>query len=384
VKLHEYQSKIILSKAGVPVPRGEVASSINDAGKIATELGGCVVVKAQIHAGGRGKAGGIKLVSSSEEAEKSASELIGTNLVTGQTSSSGAPIEKVLVEEQLNVGRELYLAILMDGETRGAILIASEAGGMEIEKVAEETPEKIFKVKIDGGVGLLNFQIRQIAYKLGFSSADIREFNSLVMGIFNVFVENDCSMVEINPLVVCKDGRILAADAKINFDDDAIFRHPELQSLHDVSQDDALESRAAKSGISYIKLDGDVGCMVNGAGLAMATMDVIGQTSEGPANFLDVGGGADEKKIAEAVSIILSDTNVKKVLINIFGGILRCDVVARGILLAEKEGVTIDRPIIVRMLGTNAKEGLEILSDSNLNVTLVDDLGEAAAAIATA
>ena len=259
MKLHEYQSKIILSKAGVPVPRGEVASSINDAGKIATELGGCVVVKAQIHAGGRGKAGGIKLVSSSEEAEKSASELIGTNLVTGQTSSSGAPIEKVLVEEQLNVGRELYLAILMDGETRGAILIASEAGGMEIEKVAEETPEKIFKVKIDGGVGILNFQIRQIAYKLGFSSADIREFNSLVMGIFNVFVENDCSMVEINPLVVCKDGRILAADAKINFDDDAIFRHPELQSLHDVSQDDALESRAAKSGISYIKLDGDVG-----------------------------------------------------------------------------------------------------------------------------
>ena len=382
MKVHEYQAKRILADGGVPVPRGGPATSPEEARTVAESLGGGAVVKAQVHAGGRGKAGGIKVVSSPDEAAEAAGGMLGTRLVTFQTGPEGVPVDAVLVEEPLDIDRELYVGIVTDGAARGPVVMVSEAGGMDIEEVAETTPDKIIRVAIDPGLGLQPYQGRRIAYGLGMGPAQVRPVASMMQALYGIFRDSDCSLVEINPLAVTSDGRVLAADAKIDFDDDALFRHSDLGGLHDPAQDDPLEAQAAEYGISYVKLDGDVGCMVNGAGLAMATMDVIGQTGAGPANFLDVGGGADEEKVARALHIILSDPGVKAVLINIFGGILRCDVVARGMLQAAKENPLMDStPMVVRMLGTNAEEGRGILSESDLGVRLVDDLAGAARAV---
>ena len=382
MKVHEYQAKRILADGGVPVPRGGPATSPDEARTVAEGLGGRAVVKAQVHAGGRGKAGGIKVVSSPDEAAEAAAAMLGTRLVTFQTGPEGVPVDAVLVEEPIDIERELYVGIVTDGAVRGPVVMVSEAGGMDIEEVAETTPDKIIRVAIDPGLGLQPYQGRKIAYGLGMGPAQVRPVASMMQSLYRIFRENDCSLVEINPLAVTGDGRVLAADAKIDFDDDALFRHSDLGGLHDPAQDDPLEAQAAEYGISYVKLDGGVGCMVNGAGLAMATMDVIGQTGAGPANFLDVGGGADEEKVARALHIILSDPGVKAVLINIFGGILRCDVVARGMLQAAEENPKMDStPMVVRMLGTNAEEGRGILSESDLEVRLVDDLAGAARAV---
>ena len=382
MKVHEYQAKRILADGGVPVPRGGPATSPEEARSVAEDLGGGAVVKAQVHAGGRGKAGGIKIVSSPYEAAEAAAAMLGTRLVTFQTGPEGVPVDAVLVEEPIDIERELYVGIVTDGAARGPVVMVSEAGGMDIEEVAETTPDKIIRVPIDPGLGLQPYQGRKIAYGLGMGPAQVRPVASMMQALYSIFRDSDCSLVEINPLAVTGDGRVLAADAKIDFDDDALFRHSDLGDLHDPAQDDPLEAQAAEYGISYVKLDGGVGCMVNGAGLAMATMDVIGQTGAGPANFLDVGGGADEEKVARALHIILSDPVVKAVLINIFGGILRCDVVARGMLQAAKENAKMDStPMVVRMLGTNAEEGRGILSESDLEVRLVDDLAGAARAV---
>jgi succinyl-CoA synthetase beta subunit len=358
-----------------------VAKTPEEAAAVAKELGGRSVVKAQVHAGGRGKAGGIKIVSTPDEAATAAKELIGTKLVTFQTGPEGVPIRSVLVEEALEVDRELYVGMVIDGAAQGVVVMVSEAGGMDIEEVAEETPERIIRIPIDPVLGLIPYQGRKVAYGLNMTADQIRPVSSMMSKLYDVFLDNDCSLVEINPLVVTKDGRVLAADAKLNIDDDAMFRHRNLQELHDPEQEDELEAEAGKYGISYVKLDGDVGCMVNGAGLAMATMDVTFAAGTMPANFLDVGGGADEEKVAQALKIILSDHNVSKVLINIFGGILRCDVVARGALMAAEAANVKMPPMVVRMLGTNAEEGRKLLEESDLNVTLVGDLGQAAQAI---
>ena len=381
MKVHEYQAKRILADGGVPVPRGGPATSPDEARTVAEGLGGRAVVKAQVHAGGRGKAGGIKVVSSPDEAAEAAAAMLGTRLVTFQTGPEGVPVDAVLVEEPLDIERELYVGIVTDGAARGPVVMVSEAGGMDIEEVAETTPDRIMRIAVDPGLGLQPYQGRKIAYGLGMGPAQVRPVASMMQSLYRIFRESDCSLVEINPLAVTSDGRVLAADAKIDFDDDALFRHSDLDDLHDPAQDDPLEAQAAEYGISYVKLDGGVGCMVNGAGLAMATMDVIGQTGAGPANFLDVGGGADEEKVARALHIILSDPGVKAVLINIFGGILRCDVVARGMLQAAEENPQMDLPMVVRMLGTNAEEGRGILSASGLEVRLVDDLAGAARAV---
>ena len=384
MKVHEYQAKEILSEAGLAVPRGSVASTPRRAGEIAAGLGGSVVVKAQVHAGGRGKAGGIRLVSSASEAEQAAASLLGSNLVTFQTGPEGVPVQHVLVEETLEIDRELYLGIIIDGAAEKVVVMASQSGGMEIEEVAEKTPEKLIRVTVDPTLGFQPFQGRRIAYGLDVQPEQVRVVAKLLSDLYDVFVSNDCSLVEINPLAVTTDGRVLAADAKLTFDDDALFRHGRLQEMQDPGQESPLEAKAGELDISYVKLDGDVGCMVNGAGLAMATMDVIGESGAGPANFLDVGGQASEEKVAQALTIILSDPNVATVLVNVFGGILRCDTVARGILAAAAELPAFDRPLVVRMQGTNAPEGRELLAKSSLDVALVDDLAGAAKAVRAA
>lgn len=381
MKIHEYQAKRILANGGIPVPKGKVAASPEEAAAIAAELDGRVVVKAQVHAGGRGKAGGIKLVATPDEAGAAARELLGTNLVTHQTGPEGVPIRSVLVEEALEVDRELYVGMVVDGAAGGVVVMASEAGGMDIEEVAEKTPEKIVRIPIDPVLGLLPYQARKIVHSLNIAADQARTVSTMMPKLYGLFLNHDCSLIEINPLVVAKDGRLLAADAKLTFDDDAMFRHPDLVRLYDPEQEDRLEAEAAKLGVSYVRLDGDVGCMVNGAGLAMATMDVTFAAGTTPANFLDVGGGADEEKVAGALKLILSDGNVAKVLINIFGGILRCDVVARGALMAAERGENTMPPMVVRMLGTNADEGRKLLEKSPLDVTIVDDLNQAARAI---
>jgi succinyl-CoA synthetase beta subunit len=348
---------------------------------VATRLGRKVVVKAQVHAGGRGKAGGIKVVSTPQEAEEAAKALLGTTLVTFQTGPEGAPVNSVLVEEAIDVKRELYLGLVIDGAAQGVVVMASAAGGMEIEEVAEKTPELLLREKVDPVLGLLPFQGRKIAFGLVIGPKLVRPLSTMIANLYQVFLDNDCSLVEINPLVVTADGRILAADAKMDFEDDAFFRHPDLEYLRDTSQEDPLELRAREADVSYVKLDGTVGCLVNGAGLAMATLDVIGESGARPANFLDVGGGANEEKVAEALRIILSDPNVDTVLINIFGGILRGDMIAAGILAAVEGTEHQDRRIVVRMLGTNADQGRQMLQASSLNVSLVEDLGDVAEAI---
>ena len=377
MKVHEYQAKSILARYGVPVPRGGVAATPAEAREIASGLGGRVVVKAQVHAGGRGKAGGIKLVDTPQEAERAAASLLGSRLVTHQTGPQGVPVGKVLVEEVSDVTRELYLGLTVDRTFRGPVMIASEAGGVEIEEVAAREPEKIRKEPIDPLIGFQPFQGRRLSYALNLEPGLTRPAAQMMGAIYTLFVENDCSLVEINPLAQTQDGRIVALDAKISFDDDVLFRHPELAEMRDPEQDDPFEAQAQEYGISYVKLDGEVGCLVNGAGLAMATMDVIQGAGASPTNFLDVGGGANEEKVARAFGIMLSDPQVKRILVNIFGGILRCDVAARGIVAACKERGA-DVPLLVRMRGTNVDEGTTILAESGLKVTFADSLAEVA------
>ena len=381
MKLHEFQAKEIFSKYGVPIPKGTIARTPSQAAAAAFDIGGTIVVKAQVHAGGRGKAGGIRIVNSPGSAEQAASEILGTNLVTFQTGSNGVPVESVLIEEGLEIEKELYLGMVIDGATKGVVAIASAEGGMDIEEVAENTPAKIIQVPIDPVLGLQPFQGRKIAYSLGLQQGQIREAASLMQNLYQAFVSTDASLAEINPLVLTKDGHLLAADAKLNIDDDAIFRHKDIHAMFDHSQEDSLEVEAREYDINYVKLDGNIGCIVNGAGLAMATMDVTSSAGASPANFLDIGGGADEEKVSKALKIVLSDENVRAILVNLFGGILRCDIAARGFVMAIKEVPDLSRPMIVRMLGTNSDEGREILSNSNLDVTLVETLEDAANAI---
>lgn len=384
MKVHEHQAKAILSRGGVPVPEGGVATTPQDARQIADDLGGRSVVKAQVHAGGRGKAGGIRIVSSAAEAERAAASMLGTRLVTSQTGSEGAPVDAVLVEEALEVERELYVGVVIDGAAEGVVFIVSEAGGVDIEEVAERTPERVLRVSVDPMLGLQPYQGRKLAYGLNVDPELVRPIAEMMGSLYKVFESHDCSLAEINPLVITRDGRVLAADAKLSFDDDALFRHPDLQGLRDPEQEDALEAQARMFDVIYVKLDGDVGCIVNGAGLAMATMDVISAVGAAPANFLDVGGRADEEKVAQALKIILSDPRVTRVLVNIFGGILRCDIVARGILMAAEATPHAVRPMVVRMLGTNAQEAHALLAESGLDVTIVSDLTEVAEAIKAA
>jgi succinyl-CoA synthetase beta subunit len=378
LKIHEYQAKAVLARFGVPVPRGEVAFSAGEAGAIARRLGGPVsVVKAQIHAGGRGKGGGVKLAKSPEEAEQLATQMIGMTLVTHQTGPEGRVVGRVLVEEGLAIDRELYLSILVDRASASPVIIASAAGGMDIEEVAAKEPEKILREPIDRGTGVVPFQARKLAFAMGLPGAVAHKFVALLDAIYTAFIQTDASMIEINPLILTKGGDLLALDAKVTFDDNALYRHPDLRELRDVAEEDPLEVEASKFSLNYIRLDGTIGCMVNGAGLAMATMDIIKLSGGEPANFLDVGGGANAEQIKNAFRILMMDTNVKAVLINIFGGILRCDVLAQGVIAAVKElGVPV--PIVVRMEGTNVEEGKRMLKESGLKFATADSMGEAA------
>lgn len=377
MKLHEYQAKEILQTFGVPIPNGKVFSSKTEAGNFVDELGGSAVIKAQVHAGGRGKAGGVKLVQNAQDGADFAESILGSRLVTVQTGPEGVPVNSVLVEELVDIQRELYLSITVDGGEKSLVIIASEEGGMEIEEVAEKSPEKIQQLHIDPVSGYQPYLGRQIGSFLSMDSRQTRSLSVLIENLVNAIIENDLSLVEINPLVVTGDGTLLAADTKMSTDENADFRHPHNVDLRDPEQEDPLERIANEKGIQYVKLDGDVGCMVNGAGLAMATMDVIAQVGSSPANFLDVGGGGSEEQVAEAFKLIVSDPSVKKVLINVFGGILRCDVVANGVVSAYKE-IDVKVPIIVRMTGTNAEEGGEILRSSGIPATVAHNLAEAA------
>lgn len=381
MKLHEFQSKKILSKYGIPVPQGKIARTPSQAATAAFDLGGTIVVKAQIHAGGRGNAGGIKVVQTPGAAEQAAAAMLGNNLTTSQTGPEGVPVENVLIEEGIEIAEELYLGMVIDGSTKGVVVIASKSGGVNIEEVAENSPEKILQIPIDPVLGVQGFQGRQIAYGLGLSHNQVRIASTMLENLYKVFIDVDASLLEINPLVVTTDGRLVAADAKINIDDDAVYRHENIRDMADPSQEDPLEVQARESDINYVKLDGNIGCIVNGAGLAMATMDVASAAGAAPANFLDIGGGADEEKVAKALTLVLSDVNVKAVLVNLFGGILRCDIAARGFVMAIDRNRELERPMVVRMLGTNSEEGREILTSSKLEVTIVETLDEAAEAI---
>ena len=378
MKIHEYQGKAILARHGVPVPRGEVAFSAQEAGEVAQRLGGgVVVVKAQIHAGGRGKAGGVKVVKSSGEAEKVAAELIGKTLVTYQTGPSGQVVGRLLIEEGLAIERELYLSLLVDRTSQMPVMMISAEGGVDIEEVAAKTPEKIHKEFVDPAIGLMPYQARKLAFAVGLSDQQIGKATKMLLALYKAFIATDASLLEINPLIVTKGGDLLALDAKMNFDDNALFRHPDIRDLRDASEEDPLEVEASKFSLNYIRLDGNIGCMVNGAGLAMATMDIIKLAGGEPANFLDVGGGANAEQIRNAFKILMSDKNVKAVFINIFGGILRCDVLAAGVIAAVKElGVPV--PIVIRMKGTNVEEGKTMLAESGLNFATADQMNEAA------
>ena len=380
MNIHEFQAKEVFSRYGIPVPKGIVATTPDEAKSATAELGGQSVVKAQIHAGGRGKSGGVQLVRSPEEASEVAQKMLGSSLVTPQTRPEGAPIERLLIEELADIKQELYVALTIDRGHRGPAMLVSTQGGMDIEEVASNNPEDIHTEPIDPLSGMMPFQTRRMVRQLGLDPSVASEAAKVLAGLYRVFVENDCSLVEINPLIITGDGRVMALDAKISLDDDSMFRHADLLEYRDISQEDPLESQASDLDIAYVNLDGDVGCLVNGAGLAMATLDVTNAAGAAPANFLDVGGGATPEKVSSAVKIILSDPKVKRVLINIFGGILRCDIAGEGIVLAYKEtGST--TPLVVRMLGTNVAEGKEILDASGLPVVFVDTLTEAANAI---
>jgi len=380
VKIHEYQGKAILARHGVPVPRGEMAHTPSEVGAIARRLGGTVMVKAQIHAGGRGKGGGVKLAKTAEEAEQIATQMIGMRLVTHQTGPEGRIVKRILVEEGLQIARELYLGLVIDRAAERPVLMVSPAGGMEIEKVAAETPHLIFKAHIDPATGLLPFQARSLAFSLGLEGPAVGKAVKVMAQIVETFSATDASLIEINPLIVTVTGDLLALDAKMNFDDNALFRHPDIKELRDFDEEDPLEIDASKYSLNYIRLDGNIGCMVNGAGLAMATMDIIKLAGGEPANFLDVGGGATAEQIKNAVRILTSDKNVQAVFVNIFGGILRCDILAEGLVAAVKE-LHVTLPIVIRMEGTNVETGKQMLRDSGLNFTTADAMDQAAATV---
>jgi succinyl-CoA synthetase beta subunit len=377
MKIHEYQAKQTLARFGVATPRGEVAFNPEEARAVAERLGGTVVVKAQIHAGGRGKAGGVKLAHGPHEAETLARQMLGKKLVTLQTGPEGRVVKRVLIEEGLDVARELYLGVVIDRASGRPVFMASSEGGVEIEVVAAEHPEKILKEFVDSAVGFQAFQARKLAFGLGLEGKLVNEAARFFANLFRAFETTDASLVEINPFVITRDGRPLALDAKINFDDNALARHPEIRELRDLDEEDPLEVKASNYGLNYIRLDGDVGCMVNGAGLAMATMDIIQYAGSRPANFLDVGGGANEEQVRHGFEIILSDANVRAVLINIFGGIMRCDIVANGVVAAAKT-LDVKVPIVVRLEGTNVELGQKILRESGLNFTVAHGMKDAA------
>ena len=377
MKIHEYQAKAILAEFGVPVPRGRVASTPAEAEGIARELGGTVVVKAQIHAGGRGKGGGVKLAASPQDAEQVASQILGMMLRTHQTGPEGQRVKRVLVEEGMEIRQELYLGVVIDRKVGLPVIMASSAGGMEIEEVARTRPDAIAKVHVDPATGIRGFHTRKLGFGLGLRGDQLKSAGDFIGRLYRAFEQKDCSLAEINPLVVTADGGLLALDAKMNFDDNALFRHPDVQALRDLDEESPLEVEASKHGLNYIKLDGTVGCMVNGAGLAMATMDIIKLAGGEPANFLDVGGGASAEQIENAFRILISDPHVKAVLINIFGGILRCDRLAEGVIKAVKAlGVTL--PIVIRMEGTNVELGQQMLRDSGLNFIAAQGMKDAA------
>ncbi len=377
MKIHEYQAKKVLAQFGVPIPRAEVATNPYEAYEIARRMGGTVVVKAQIHAGGRGKGGGVKLASSPAEAERVAGNILGMTLVTHQTGPEGKVVRRVLIEEGLPIKKEYYLGIVIDRVRKCPVIMASPSGGMDIEKVAAETPELIFKEYIDPTVGFQMFHGRSLAFRLGLTGGLLNPAVQILAALYRAFETLDASLVEINPFLQTEDGRLIALDAKLSFDDNALCRHPELDAYRDFYEEDPLEIQASRYGINYIRLDGTIGCMVNGAGLAMATMDIIKQVGGSPANFLDVGGGASAEQVKNAFTILLADKNVKAVLVNIFGGIVRCDLVASGVVEAAK-AVGIRIPVVARLEGTNVEQGRAILRDSGLEFTVAGSMKEAA------
>ncbi|MDX6713228.1 MAG: succinyl-CoA synthetase beta subunit [Blastocatellia bacterium] len=384
MKIHEYQGKELLKKFGVPVPRGIVAHSPDEAYSAAKELGtDIVVVKAQIHAGGRGKGGGVKLAKSPEEARDIAGNILGMNLVTHQTGPEGREVRVLLIEEGLPIDKEMYLGIVLDRVSGRPVFMASAAGGMDIEEVAASTPELIFKETIDPAVGFRPFQARQLAFAIGLPADLINQAAKFMQALYTAYEQTDASLVEINPFLLTKDKRLIALDAKITFDDNALYRHPDFPALRDLNEEEPLEIEASKFDLNYIKLDGNIACMVNGAGLAMATMDIIKLAGGEPANFLDVGGGASQARVEAAFKILLGDEHVKAVLINIFGGIVRCDMVARGVVDAAKNlGISI--PVVVRLEGTNVEEGQRVIRDSGLNFTVANGMKDAAEKVVAA
>lgn len=378
MNIHEYQGKQILKQYGVKVPEGRVAFSVDEAVKAAEELGTqVVVVKAQIHAGGRGKAGGVKVAKNLDEVRTYANEILGKVLVTHQTGPEGKEVKRLLIEQGCDIKKEYYVGVVVDRATNRVVMMASEEGGTEIEEVAAHTPEKIFKEVIDPVTGLLPFQARRLAFAINIPAELVNKAASFMMSLYQAFVDKDCSIAEINPLVVTGDGEVMALDAKLNFDSNALYRHSDVVELRDLEEEDEKEIQASKYDLSYIALDGNIGCMVNGAGLAMATMDIIKFYGGDPANFLDVGGGATEEKVTEAFKIILSDPKVKGIFINIFGGIMKCDIIASGVVAAAKQ-VSLDKPLVVRLEGTNVELGKQILKDSGLNIVAADSMADGA------
>ncbi|MCY9516188.1 ADP-forming succinate--CoA ligase subunit beta [Paenibacillus apiarius] len=378
MNIHEYQGKEVLKQYGVVVPNGKVAFTVEEAVQAAEELGtSVVVVKAQIHAGGRGKAGGVKIAKSLDEVRSYAQELLGKVLVTHQTGPEGKEIKRLLIEQGCDIKKEYYIGVVVDRATGRVVMMASEEGGTEIEEVAAATPEKIFKEVVDPAVGLQVFQARKLAYAINIPAELVNKAVKFMLALYQAFVDKDCSIAEINPLVVTGDGQVMALDAKLNFDSNALFRHKDIQALRDLDEEDEKEIQASKFDLSYIALDGNIGCMVNGAGLAMSTMDIIKYYGGEPANFLDVGGGATTEKVTEAFKIILSDENVKGIFVNIFGGIMRCDVIANGVVEAAKQ-IELDRPLVVRLEGTNVVLGKQILNESGLNIVAADSMADGA------
>jgi succinyl-CoA synthetase beta subunit len=384
MNLHEYQSKQLFARYGIPVPQGEVASSPEEAAAAARKLGGSKwVVKAQVHAGGRGKAGGVKLVDSPEAAAEAAKGMLGKRLTTHQTGPEGLPIHQVFVEQGSKISRELYLSLVLNRDKGHIAFIASAAGGMDIEEVADHTPEKIIRVDVHPAAGLQSSQCRVLAYGLGLKDGQVKEFEAIAQALYKLYLERDASLVEVNPLIVTGDGKLVALDAKINIEDNALFRQKELAAWRDASQEDAMERAAAEHELNYVSLDGNIACMVNGAGLAMATMDLIKLHGGAPANFLDVGGGATRERVTEAFNLILSNKKVRAILVNIFGGIVRCDMIAEGIIHAVKD-VGVKVPVVVRIEGTNAEQGRKLLADSGLAITAASDLTDAAKKVVAA
>ncbi|OON46092.1 ADP-forming succinate--CoA ligase subunit beta [Bacillus anthracis] len=378
MNIHEYQGKAVLRSYGVSVPNGKVAFTVEEAVEAAKELGTDVcVVKAQIHAGGRGKAGGVKVAKNLDEVRTYAESILGTTLVTHQTGPEGKEVKHLLIEEGCDIKKEYYVGLVLDRATSQVVLMASEEGGTEIEEVAEKTPEKIFKEYIDPAVGLQGFQARRIAFNINIPKELVGQAVKFMMGLYRAFIEKDCSIAEINPLVTTGDGKVMALDAKLNFDSNALYRHKDILELRDLDEEDAKEIEASKYDLNYIPLDGNIGCMVNGAGLAMATMDIIKHYHGDPANFLDVGGGATAEKVTEAFKIILSDKNVKGIFVNIFGGIMKCDVIAEGVIEATKQ-VGLELPLVVRLEGTNVELGKKILNESGLNIVAAESMTDGA------